>query len=58
MRTCIAVIAGAAQRQPGIHNHHREYGWSIFQLERMMVAHPTASWFETRGGAVLLTMRV
>ena len=33
-------------------------GWSIFRLGRIMTAHPGASWFETRGVATLLTMRV
>jgi len=31
----------------------------IFRLGRVMIAaHPTATWFETRGVAALLTMRV
>jgi hypothetical protein len=30
-----------------------------YRLERVMIAaHPTAAWFETRGVAALLTMRI
>jgi hypothetical protein len=32
--------------------------WSVFHLSELMTAYPMASWFETRGVAALLTMRV
>jgi hypothetical protein len=33
-------------------------GWSAFRLGGIITAHLMASWFETRGVAALLTMRV